>query len=90
MTIAETLDIDPLSPTIGARVTGVDLRRPIVAEIARALKHAFTRHAVLCLPGQRITPQQQIAFALLFGRVDAGSRSSNDSGAVRSDRGVIR
>ncbi len=63
MTITETLDIHPLSPAIGARITGVDLHRPIVAEIAQALRDAFTRHAVLCLPGQRITPQQQVAFA---------------------------
>ncbi len=84
MTITETLDIHPLSPAIGARVTGVDLRRPIVPEIARELRHAFTRHAVLCLPGQRITPQQQAAFAALFGRVDSGSRTGNDPGSTRS------
>lgn len=89
MTITETLDIHPLSPAIGARVTGVDLHRPIVAEIARALRDAFTRHAVLCLPGQRITPQQQAAFAALFGRVDSGSRTGNDPGNTRSKRGVL-
>jgi len=74
-TIAQTLEIAPLHPLIGARVTGIDLHRPIAAGQARELRAAFARYAVLCLPGQKITPQDQIAFASLFGPVDANYRS---------------
>ncbi len=78
-----------MTPAIGATVTGVDLRRPIDPDVARELRDAFTRHAVLCLPGQKITPQQQITFALLFGAVDAGTPVGGDPGKVRSKRGVM-
>jgi len=73
--IAERLEIEPLSPVIGASVRGIDLRRPAEAHRARELRDAFARHAVLCLPGQKITPQHQIAFAALFGPVDSHYRS---------------
>ncbi|MEE8332956.1 MAG: TauD/TfdA family dioxygenase [Alphaproteobacteria bacterium] len=75
MTITQTLRIEPLNPVIAARVTGIDLHRPIADDSARELREAFARHAVLCLPDQKITPQDQIAFASLFGLVDANYRS---------------
>ncbi len=75
MTLSLTLDIRPLNPVIGASVTGIDLHRPIDPGAARELRDAFARHAVLCLPGQKITSRDQIAFAAVFGPVDANFRS---------------
>jgi len=74
-TIAQTLDIEPLHPMIGARVAGVDLHGPIGPDVAQVLRETFARYAVLCLPDQKITPQDQIAFAGLFGPVDASYRT---------------
>jgi len=89
MTIAETLDMELLSPSVGARITGVDLRPPMAPEVAQALREAFACHAVLCLSGQKVTAQQQIVFASLFGHVDAVNPTGKDPGVVRSKRGVM-
>ena len=89
MTIAETLEMELLSPSVGARITGVDLRPPMAPEVAQALRDAFACHAVLCLSGQKVTAQQQIAFASLFGHVDAVNPTGKDPGVVRSKRGVM-
>jgi taurine dioxygenase len=86
----KTLSVEPLSPAVGARITGIDLHRPVDETDARALRDAFARFAVLCLPGQSITAQDQAAFAALFGRVDADtSRRADDPGQSRSRRGVM-
>jgi taurine dioxygenase len=74
MTRTGTLQVEAVHPLAGARVTGIDLRDPIDPDTARKLREAFARHSVLCVPGQKISPQDQIAFARLFGRVDAGYR----------------
>ena len=67
-TIAATrLDIRKLHPTIGAEVVGLDLRRPIDAPTAAALRQAWYDHGVLLLRGQDITDEQQVAYADVFG-----------------------
>jgi len=84
------LSVEPLSPAVGARITGIDLHRRVEETDARALRDAFARFAVLCLPGQSVTAQDQAAFAALFGRVDAdGARRADDPGQSRSRRGVM-
>ncbi len=67
-TIAATrLDIRKLHPTIGAEVVGLDLRRPIDAATAAALRQAWYDHAVLLLRGQELSDEQQVAYADVFG-----------------------
>lgn len=69
-----SLTIEPLSPVVGARVRGVDLREPVGTDIARAVNEALFRHCVLCFPDQKITPEDQVRFASLFGKVDSAFR----------------
>ncbi|HEX3971716.1 MAG TPA: TauD/TfdA family dioxygenase, partial [Stellaceae bacterium] len=67
-TIAATrLDIRKLHPIIGAEVVGLDLRRPIDAPTAAALRQAWYDHGVLLLRGQELTDEQQVAYADVFG-----------------------
>jgi taurine dioxygenase len=67
-TIAATrLDIRKLHPTIGAEVVGLDLRKPIDAATAAALRQAWYDHGVLLLRGQDLTDEQQVAYADVFG-----------------------
>jgi taurine dioxygenase len=57
----------PLTPAIGARVEGLDLREPL-AEAERALLHeALMRHLVLFFRGHELTDAQHLAFAATFG-----------------------
>lgn len=62
--------IAPLSGALGARVDGLDLREALDPAMVALLKKAFLRHHVLIFPGQdRMTPDQQIAFAAHWGEV---------------------
>ena len=85
-----TIAIEPLSPVLGAAVRGLDLRNPVDTRTADALRAAFIRHSVLCVPGQKISAEDQQSFAALFGRVD-GAYRDRSSGNLRksASRGVM-
>ncbi len=66
-----------LSGTLGAEITGVDLARPMDAATFAEVLEAFHRHLVIVAPGQRIAPEQLVAFTERFGPVEGhplGSR----------------
>ena len=56
------IEITPLTPHIGARLTGIDVRRPLTAAEVEAIDSGMNRHAVLVLPGQNISDEQQLDF----------------------------
>ena len=60
--------IRQLHPHFVGEVSGVDMRQPLTAEQAREIEAAIDRYAVLVFHGQDITDEQQLAFALNFGR----------------------
>ena len=64
-----TLNVKPLSSTLGAEVTGVDLTRPLDAATKRALYDAWIEHAVLVIRDQHLTPGQFADAARLFGDI---------------------
>lgn len=88
--VTARLEIEPLSPVVGARIRGVDWRAPPDAEIERAVRAAFTRYSILCFPGQKLTPEQQLRFANVFGQGDGAYRKppSEDFEGARQ-RGVM-
>jgi taurine dioxygenase len=90
MNTALALSVAPLSPVVGARIDGIDWRRPIDAATAGAVVDAFNRHCVLCFPGQKISAEDQQRFAAVFGKADAGFRKppSEDFEGARQ-RGVM-
>ncbi|TMH28392.1 MAG: TauD/TfdA family dioxygenase [Betaproteobacteria bacterium] len=61
--------IEALSPTIGARVDGVDLSRPLSDAAFAAVRAAFHRHMLLSFPAQRLDEAQQVAFSRRFGEL---------------------
>jgi taurine dioxygenase len=61
------LAIKPLTRTIGAEVTGVDLSKPVDAATRKALYDAWIEHAVLVIRDQHLTPPQFADAARLFG-----------------------
>lgn len=85
-----TIDIEPLSPVLGASVRGIDLRQPVDERTADLIRDAFTRYSVLRVPGQKISAEDQRNFAALFGRVD-GAYRDRSSGNLRksASRGVM-
>lgn len=61
------LDIRRLAPTIGAEVKGLDLRRPIDAATAAALRQAWYDHAVLLVRGQSLSEDDEARYGEVFG-----------------------
>lgn len=62
------LAIEPLEDTMGARVTGLDLKDEPSGEAVKALNDAFAEHIVLCIRDQDLTPEQYVGAARLFGK----------------------
>lgn len=62
--------IRPLHPLFAGEVTGVDLRRPLPAGEAAAIRDAFERLSVLVFPGQDLDDDAQVAFSRLFGSLE--------------------
>lgn len=72
------MDVQPLTPTIGAEVRGVDLRGPLTAAERDEIHGALVRHLVLFFRDQAVTPEEQLAFAANFGDVQPGSAAADD------------
>ena len=64
------MNVRPLSHALGAEVTGVDLANPLSESQWSAIHAAWLRHIVLVFPGQKLSPEQLIAFAGRFGPLD--------------------
>lgn len=65
----EKITVSPLSPALGAEVSGVDLSQAVEGAVANEIRRAFADNLVLFFRDQDITPAQQVAFAELFGPV---------------------
>jgi taurine dioxygenase len=64
---AGPLRIDPLTPVIGAVVSGVDLRQPFSPPVKARIDQALLDWKLLVFRGQDLTDQDQIAFSRQFG-----------------------
>jgi len=64
------MKIRPLSMAIGAEITDVDLAKPLSDAQWSEIYAAWLKHIVLVFPGQKLSPEQQIAFAGRFGPLD--------------------
>ncbi len=89
------LEFEPLSPVLGVRLHGLDLSRPIPAETQTAMRQAFARYGVLCVPSASDTPdmdvEDQIRFASVFGKVDGEGNGQLRfaEGEKRPKRGIM-
>lgn len=61
------MEIRPVAGALGAEIEGVDLSRPLAGEIVAGIRRALLAHLVIFFRGQRLSPQQQLAFARAFG-----------------------
>ncbi|MCF8503426.1 MAG: TauD/TfdA family dioxygenase [Caulobacter sp.] len=68
--VVEDLTILPLTPTIGAEIEGVDLKRPLSDATVSALRGALLDWKVLFFRDQVIDTEQHLAFARRFGELE--------------------
>ena len=66
----KTIETRPLSPALGAEITGVDIARGIDDKQFDELRQAYIDYGVIFLRDQDITPEQHIAFAERWGRIN--------------------
>ena len=74
-TMAQRADVDafevvPSGKPAGAEIRGVDVSRGVSDAVMAKIRDALHRWKVVVLRGQRITPEQQIAFSRYFGRLE--------------------
>jgi taurine dioxygenase len=61
--------VRPLTPRLGAEISGIDAADEMDPEAFGALYRAFLRYQVLLFPPQDLPPGRQVAFARRFGEV---------------------
>ncbi len=77
------IETRPLHPCIGAEMTGIDARRPQTPAEVAAIEAGMDRHAVLVLPGQDMTDEQQLAFTRNFGPLQEGANTTLTATTMR-------
>lgn len=63
--------IDPITPAIGAELTGIDFSRPLSPGMQDAIYQALLDHQVIFIREANISPAAHLAFAQSFGEIDA-------------------
>ncbi|NCV52617.1 MAG: hypothetical protein EBW65_08945 [Gammaproteobacteria bacterium] len=61
------MKISPLAPAIGGRIDDCDLTQSLNSSQVKQIQDAFLAHAVLLFPGQRLTHEDQLRAAQIFG-----------------------
>jgi taurine dioxygenase len=57
----------PLSPAVGAEITGLDLGQPLTTETVAALREIWIDHGLLVFRNNNLTIEDQTRFAAYFG-----------------------
>ncbi|SBW22445.1 taurine dioxygenase [Candidatus Protofrankia californiensis] len=85
---AGDLAVRPLQPTIGAEISGVDLRYPLADEVRDEIKSTILKYKVVFFRDQELTREEHEAFARQFGPLyPHPSAKKNDAG--RDDAGKV-
>ena len=63
-------DLEPIGPTIGGEIRGLDLTKPLDVETARALEDALIERKVIYLRDQHMTQAQLVALGRMFGELE--------------------
>lgn len=66
--------VTPLTPLVGAEISGIDLREALSPEAAAIVVRAWLDHGVIVIRGQDIDEHQQVCFARHFGELIARPR----------------
>jgi taurine dioxygenase len=61
------IQVQPLSPALGAEIGGVDLGQPLTDDTIAEIRRAFLEHLVIFFHDQSLTPEQYLRFARTMG-----------------------
>jgi alpha-ketoglutarate-dependent 2,4-dichlorophenoxyacetate dioxygenase len=80
-----SIQFHPITPIIGAEVSGIDLEEPLTPAQAEAIHAGMDRYAVLVFHSEPISNEQHMAFTLALGPLETTQRN-----AMRSSSGDFR
>ena len=69
MPVFHKIEVEPLTGAAGCEIKGVDLSKPLPAEILEEIMLAFEHFLVIMLRDQDLTPEQHKAFSRHFGDI---------------------
>lgn len=64
------LEVIPSGDILGARITGLDLSRPLSDRALGTVLRALADHGVVCFPGQHLDAAAHVAFSRRFGELE--------------------
>ncbi len=71
--------VQPVTATVGAEISHVDLRHPLEADALVVIERALVDHGVIFFRDQDITPDQHVAFAEQFGTISLPPMAPNEA-----------
>jgi alpha-ketoglutarate-dependent 2,4-dichlorophenoxyacetate dioxygenase len=80
--------VTPLYPSFVAKITSIDLGRPIDESTQRAIERAMDQYPVSVLPGQHLEDEELIAFSRLYGPLEVSKDIGRKSGAAGRKRRI--
>lgn len=63
------IEVSPIAGALGAEIAGVDLSRELPDDAMAEIRAALLGHQVIFFRDQKLTPEQQIAFARRWGEI---------------------
>ncbi|HEY4073990.1 MAG TPA: TauD/TfdA family dioxygenase [Herbaspirillum sp.] len=64
-----SIDIQPLSPALGAAIRGVDVSQPLSPASFEAIRTCWYENGVVCIVGQKLDEMGQVRFGQYFGEL---------------------
>ncbi|MFI6638521.1 TauD/TfdA dioxygenase family protein [Streptomyces sp. NPDC050504] len=77
--VYDTISVDPLTPTIGAEVSGVDFSKELTEDQVAEVRRAFLRHQVLVFRDQELDNETHKRAAGYFGELHPVALPAKDS-----------
>ena len=68
--------VAPLAAGLGAEICGLDLREPVSDAAFVELRRAYDQFGMIAFRGQKLSPEQQVAFAERWGTIACSDSAS--------------
>jgi len=77
-----TLQIEKIHPDFGARITGVDMTKPVDEAAMAEIRAAADEYSFLCFPGQDMDDAKQLAFTRRLGEPEPNHVVQGQEGRI--------
>src|SRR5258708_28651952 len=75
-----SITVKPVTPDFGAEIGGLDLAQPLKPADRDAVEAAINRYSIVVFHDQKLSDEQQIAFARNFGPIHSPAQKARHTG----------